>query len=158
MLFRSRGEPGPRGPAGPPGYPQNSVFATFSGQGLILPESASLPLKVEIPDITRNIAPCNDCSVTLAPGYYAISYYVFTVMRKHGSIKLIPVFNNSRQMLYAACAEAAKRREMLTVSRYFIAEIPEGTTLFFVWQSSVGAARINMYLSKIGRASCRERV
>lgn len=142
-----RGEPGPRGPAGPPGYPQNSVFATFSGQGLILPESASLPLKVEIPDITRNIAPCNDCSVILAPGYYAISYYVFTVMRKHGSIKLIPVFNNSRQMLYAACAEAAKRREMLTVSRYFIAEIPEGTTLFFVWQSSVGAARINMYLS-----------
>ena len=40
-----RGEPGIRGPAGPPGYPQNSIFASFLGQELILPENASLPLK-----------------------------------------------------------------------------------------------------------------
>ena len=33
-----RGEPGPRGPAGPPGYPQNSIFASFSGKDLIMPE------------------------------------------------------------------------------------------------------------------------
>lgn len=142
-----RGEPGPRGPAGPPGYPQNSIFATFSGQGLILPESASLPLKVEIPDVTRNISLSSGCCVVLTPGYYVISFYISTIMKRHGFLKLTPVFNNCRQPLYSAYAEASKRKEVLTVSRYCIVNMPIETTLFFVWHSSEGASRINMNLS-----------
>lgn len=142
-----RGEPGARGPAGPPGYPQNSIFASFSGQELILPEHASLPLKVEIPDVTRNISLCNNYSVNLTPGYYAVSYYISTVMKGHGFIKLIPVFNNCKQPACAAYAEAAKRKEMLVLSRYFIMEVPDGTTMFFSWHSSAGDSRINMNMS-----------
>lgn len=142
-----RGEPGARGPVGPPGYPQNSIFATFSGQELIMPESARLPLKMEIPDITQNISLCNNCSVVLMPGYYAVSYYISTVMRRHGFIKLTPTFNDRKQTIYAAYAEAVKRKEMLVISRYFIIEIPAGSTLYFTWHSSKGASRINMNLS-----------
>ncbi len=142
-----RGEPGARGPAGPPGYPQNSIFATFSGQELIVPERASLPLKIEIPDVTRNISLCSDCSVTLTPGYYVISYYISTVMKGHGFIKLVPVFNNGKQTMYAAYAESAKRKELLTISRYFIIEIPSESVLFFAWHSSEGASKINMNIS-----------
>lgn len=142
-----RGEPGVRGPAGPPGYPQNSIFASFSGQELIMPERGSLPLKIEIPDITQNISLCNNCSVALTPGYYAVSYYVSTVMKRHCFIKLTPIFNNCKQTMYAAYAEAAKRKEMLTISRYFIIEIPNGSTLFFAWHSSAGASKINMNLN-----------
>ncbi len=142
-----RGEPGARGPAGPPGYPQNSIFATFSGQELIVPERASLPLKIEIPDVTRNISLCSDCSVTLTPGYYVISYYISTVMKGHGFIKLVPVFNNGKQTMYAAYAESAKRKELLTISRYFIIEIPAESVLFFAWHSSEGASKINMNIS-----------
>ncbi len=142
-----RGEPGARGPAGPPGYPQSSIFATFSGQNMILPESASLPLKIDIPDVTHNITPCNNFSVALTPGYYAVSYYVSTVMRRHGFIKLTPIFNECKQPLYSAYAESAKRKEMLTVSRYFIVEIPTGSALFFAWHSSEGASKIDMSLS-----------
>ncbi len=142
-----RGEPGARGPMGPPGYPQNSIFATFSGLELIMPENASLPLKIEIPDITQNISLCNDCSIMLTPGYYTISYYISTVMRGRGFIKLTPIFNNCKQTIYTAYAEAAKRKEMLVISRYFIVEIPSKTTLFFAWNSSAGASKINMNLS-----------
>lgn len=142
-----KGEPGERGPAGPPGYPQNSIFATFSGQELLMPENASLPLKVEIPDVTRNISLCNNYSVTLTPGYYAVSYYISTVMKGHGFIRLTPIFNNCKQPAYAAYAEAAKRKEMLVLSRYFIMEIPDGSTMFFTWHSSAGASRINMNMS-----------
>lgn len=149
-----RGEPGARGPEGPPGYPQNSIFASFSDQDLIMPESASLPLKIQIPDITGNISLCNNCSVALTPGYYAISYYISTVMKRHGFIKIIPIFNNCRQTLYAAYAEAAKKKEMLAVSRYFITMIPDGSTLFFSWQSSVGASKVNINLSI--QKLCRE--
>lgn len=142
-----RGEPGPRGPAGPPGYPQNSIFATFSGQELVMPENASLPLKIEIPDITRNISLSNNCSVALTPGYYAVSYYISAVIKGHGSIKLTPILNNCKQTIFTAYAEAAKRKEMLVMSRYFIIEIPAGSALFFAWHSSAGTSKINMNLS-----------
>ena len=54
-----RGDPGARGPAGPPGYPQSSIFASFTGKELIVPENADLLLKTDIPDITGNISLCN---------------------------------------------------------------------------------------------------
>ncbi|MFG6366933.1 MAG: collagen-like protein [Lachnospiraceae bacterium] len=142
-----RGEPGPRGPQGPPGYPQNSIFATFSGQDLIVPESATIPLKTEIPDVTQNIVLSNHCSIALTSGYYVISYYLSTIMKRHSFVKLTPIFNDCKQTLYSAYTEAEKRKELLVLSRYFIIEIPASTTLFFAWYSSAGAAKININLS-----------
>lgn len=142
-----RGEPGARGPAGPPGYPQNSIFAAFLGQELIVPESASLPLKTDISDTTQNIVLRNDCSIALTTGYYAINYYLSTVMKKQGLIKLTPIFNDCKQNIYSAYAEAVRRKELLVLSRYFIVEVPVSTTMFFDWHSSAGVSKINLYLS-----------
>lgn len=142
-----KGEPGTRGPAGPAGYPQNSIFASFSSQDLILPESGSLPLRIEIPDITHNISLCNNCSVSLTPGYYAIGYYVSAEIRKHGFIRITPVLNGCRQTVYSAYAEADRKKEMLSVSRYFIIEIPADAMLCFAWHCSEGASEIDMNLS-----------
>ncbi len=148
-----RGEPGPRGPAGPCGYPQNSAFASFFGRDLFLPESASLPLKTDIPDVTQNISLCNDYSVALAPGYYAVYYYLSTEMKRHGFIELTPIFNDCGQTIYASRAETGSRKELLVISRYFIAEIPSASMLFFAWNSSAGVSKINMNVSieKLGR-------
>ncbi len=148
-----RGDTGARGPAGPAGYPQNSIFASFSGQELILPENTSLPLKIDIPDITENISLCDDNSVSLTPGCYAVYYYISTIVKRHGSIKLTPILNGCAHMTYSAYAESVKRKEMLVVSRYFVVEIPCESTLFFAWDSSAGPCEINMNLSieKFGR-------
>lgn len=142
-----RGEPGPRGPAGPSGYSQNSIFASFLGQEIILPESTNLPLKIDIPDITQNISLCDNDSILLTPGCYTICYYISTVVKKHGFIKLTPILDNCVQTVYAAYAEAAKRKEMLVISRYFMIQLPCETTLFFAWDSSAGVSKINMNLS-----------
>ena len=142
-----RGEPGARGPAGPPGYPQNAIFASFTGHELIMPERAILPLKIDIPDITQNIYLCNDCTVALAPGYYAISYYISAVVKRNDFIKLTPIFEDCEQTIYSAYAEAAKRKEMLVISRYFIIGIQDSSTLFFAWNSSADASKINMTMS-----------
>lgn len=142
-----KGEPGARGPAGPPGYPQNSIFASFSGQELIMPERAGLPLNIAIPDITQNISLCSDCSVALIPGYYVISYYISTIAKKRGFIKITPIVNDREQTIYTAYAEAVMRKELLVLSRYFIIEIPTESTLFFAWHSSADISPINMNLS-----------
>jgi len=142
-----RGEPGVQGPAGPPGCTQNSIFASFTGQRIIMPQNANLPLKADIPDITENISPCNSCSVMLTPGYYAIYYYVSAEMDKCGFIKLTPIFNDCVQDAYMGYAESQKRREILEISRYFIVEIFSASTLFFEWCSSVSRSKINMNLS-----------
>lgn len=142
-----RGVPGARGPAGPPGYPQSSIFATFTGRALIAPECASLPLKIEIPDTTGNISLCNDCSLELAAGYYAICYYISVMMKRHSTVRLTPVCNGCRQSTYAAWAKVIKQKEEAVLSRYFIIEIPIVSKMFFEWRSSAGASKINMYLS-----------
>ena len=141
-----QGEPGARGPAGPPGYPQNSVFASFLGYELVMPESARLPLKADIPDTTGNISPCNNCAVMLTPGCYAVSYYLAAIVKKRGFIKLTPVFNDCEQAVYTVSAEAVRRRETLVMSRYFIIEVSGLSPLFFIWYSSTGTSRINMNL------------
>ena len=110
-------------------------------------ECASLPLKTAIPDITRNITLCKDYSLRLTPGWYAVYYYISTKVKRHDFIKLTPICNNCVQTAYAAYAEAAKRNETLVISRYFIIEAPNESTLFFVWDSSAGASVINMNLS-----------
>lgn len=141
-----RGEPGARGPAGPPGYPQNSVFASFLGYELVMPESARLPLRADIPDTTGNISPCNNCAVTLTPGCYAVSYYISAIIKKRGFIKLTPVFNDCEQAVYTVSAEAVRRRQELVMSRYFIIEVSGMSPLFFTWYSSAGTSKINMNL------------
>lgn len=139
-----RGDPGERGPAGPSGYPQNYIFASYTGQNLAMQKSACLPLKTQISDITQNISLSNDISVRLTPGCYGVSYYISTMMKRHGSIELTPVLNDCWQNLYTAYAEAAKRKEMLTISRYFIVEAPTDSTLFFAWRSSEETSLISM--------------
>lgn len=141
-----QGEPGARGPAGPPGYPQNSVFASFLGYELVMPESARLPLKVDIPDTTGNISPCNNCAVMLTPGCYTVCYYISAIMKKRGFVKLTPVFNDCEQAVYTVSAEAVRRRETLVLTRYFIIEVSVLSPLFFTWYSSAGTSRINMNL------------
>lgn len=144
-----RGEPGPCGPAGPPGYPQNSIFASFLGQGLVMPENANLPLKIDIPDITQNISLCNDYSISLTPGCYAVYYDISTIMKRQGFIKLTPILDNCGQTVFASYAEAAKRKKILAISRYFIIQISSKSTLYFTWNSSAGTSKINMNLSII---------
>lgn len=142
-----RGEPGARGPEGPPGYPQNSIFASFLGQNLMMPESACLPLKIEIPDPTQNISLCNNCTVSLSPGYYTISYYISAEMKRHGFMALTPVLNDEMQTVYSAYADAEKRRETLVITRYFIIKVPDRSTMYFAWHSSSCDSRINMNLT-----------
>ena len=142
-----KGEPGARGPAGPSGYPQNSIFASFAGRELTMSENTTLPLKPDITDITQNISLCNDDSAVLTPGFYAISYYISAETKRHGFIELTPIFNDNKQTQYTTYTEAARRKEILTISRHFIIEIPFGSTLSFEWRSSEEVSKINMNLS-----------
>ncbi len=141
-----KGDTGARGPAGPAGYPQNNIFASFLDQELIMPRKARLPLKTEIPDITQQITLSDNCSVKLTPGYYAVSYYISAVMKRHHFIKLTPVLNRRCQTIYSAYAQAAKDKEMLVLSRHFILNMPESSALYFAWQSSGEDSKINMNL------------
>lgn len=141
-----RGEPGACGPQGPPGYAQNSVAASFLCQGMTMPKRGRLPLKMDIPDITQNISPGRNRSVTLTRGYYVIYYYISTIAKKTGFIKLTPNINGYGQPVYAAHAQTAKKNEILVMSRYFMIEAADASTLFFEWDSSIDDARINMNL------------
>lgn len=141
------GPQGPRGEPGPPGLSQNSIFASFLGQQLTLPEITRLPLQTDIPDITQNISLCDDNAVLLTSGCYVICYYISAEMKKDGFIKLTPVLNDCAQTVYAAYAKAAQQKEMLVISRYFLIQVHSVSTLFFEWNSSAEVSGANMNLS-----------
>lgn len=141
-----RGEQGLRGPAGPPGYPQNRIFATFSGREPVVSENARIPLETDIPDNSGNISLSGDSSVMLSPGYYAVYCHVSATLKKHEFIKLTPHFNDSEQTEYTMYAETAKRTETIEISRYFIVEIHGESLLYFTWDSSAWTSRLSVNL------------
>lgn len=141
-----RGEQGSRGPAGPPGYPQNRIFATFSGRELLIPENARLPLETDISDNSGSISLCGDSSVMLAPGYYTVYCHVSATLKKHKFIKLTPSFNGCEQTEYTMYAKTAKRTETIEMSRYFIMEILGESPLYFTLDSSAWDSRLNVNL------------
>lgn len=148
-----RGEQGARGPAGPPGYPQNRIFATFSGRELVSSGNARLPLETDIPDNSGSISLSGDSSVMLSPGYYAVYCHVTATLKKHRFIKLTPNFNGSKQTGYTMYAEAVNRTGTTEMSRYFIVEITGESPLYFTWDSSAWDSRpsVNLCIEKLSR-------
>lgn len=148
-----KGEQGARGPAGPPGYPQNRIFATFSGREPVIPGNARLPLETDIPDNSGSISLCGNSSVMLASGYYAVYCHVSATLKKHRFIKLTPNFNGSEQTEYEMYAETARRTEKVEMSRYFIVEISGESPLYFTGDSSAWDTRlsVNLCIEKLCR-------
>ncbi len=142
-----RGEQGLRGPQGPPGYPQNSIFATFSNPKFTMPKNARLPLLPIIPDTTGNIIQCSNHSATLNPGFYAIYYYVSAEFKAPGSVKLTPIFNNCLQSDYTEYVATSRRHKQIKLSRYFIVEIYDSSSLSFSWRCSQIVSDVNMNIT-----------
>ena len=141
-----KGEQGARGPAGPPGYPQNQIFATFSGRELTISGNTRLSLETDIPDNSGSISLCGDSSVMLASGHYAVYCHVSAALKKHRFIKLTPNFNGSEQTEYTMYAETARRTEKIEMSRYFIVEILVESPLYFTGDTSALDSRLNVNL------------
>lgn len=148
-----KGEQGARGPAGPPGYPQNRIFATFSSRELVISENVKLPLEIDIPDNSGSISLCDDCSIMLIPGYYAVYCHMSATLKRHKFIKLTPNFNSSEQTKYTMYAETSKRTDTIEISRYFIIQIPADSPLYFTWDSSAWDFNlsVNLCIEKLCR-------
>ncbi len=142
-----RGEQGLRGPKGEPGYSQDSIFSAFAEQELSLPENASLPLKTTVPDITGNIYPYNNHSLTLQQGYYSIYFFISAKIKNPGFVKLTPVFNGCEQSCYAGYAVSKKRNDYLNISRNFIIDISDSAPILFKWNCSESASHITVNIN-----------
>lgn len=138
------GQQGCRGPMGPAGFTQNSVFAAFAKQDILMPENALLPFKTTVPDVTGNILPQTECSVMLSSGYYSIYYYVASRIKKPGFMEVIPMLDGKAQPTFAGTAATKSQDESVQISREFIIEIPYSTLLDIEWKCTENASRVNM--------------
>ncbi len=148
-----QGPQGLRGPKGDPGYSQDSIFSAFAEQELSLSENDNIPLKMTVPDITGNIYPYNNYSLTLQNGYYSICFFISAKIKKPGFVKVTPVFNGCEQPCYAGYAVSKKRNDYLNISRNFIVEISDYTPILFIWNCSETASHIavNINIQKLCR-------
>ena len=139
-----QGERGSQGPQGPPGYSQNSIFASFADQISALPKKANLPLKISVPDITKNISTDDQCSIFLKPGYYGIYYYVSAKLKSKGYAKVTPMFHDGMSPCYTGYSMTKGHNKPICISRYFIVEIFDTSPLFFVWHCTENTSYVNI--------------
>lgn len=149
------GDPGCRGPMGPAGLPGSSYkasFASFARTDVEVTEEMELPFAAAVSDTTGYILPDTESSVILQPGCYLVYYYMSVKMKKPGSVQIIPAFNGIRQPFYMGSANAFHRRETLVITRSFLFEVMEISSLCFVCLCSQAAVLdINFNVEKMSR-------
>lgn len=143
------GATGPAGPTGPPGatgsVPDNT-FASFATYGLRFVNGTPIPLGTVTADPTGQIVLSQPTQITLAPGYYFISYHVSAILAKPGYMQITPSYNGSAQLLYGIYFRTGTANSSAAGSNALIIEVPSQTVFSLTFNSNVssteGAATI----------------
>lgn len=92
------GTAGPQGPQGPQGEAPDDSFASFGlYQGLFTPGSL-IPMYPDITDPTGNIVSTDPEHISLAPGYYLVSYKVSALFNSPNYMQVTPFYNGTAHL------------------------------------------------------------
>ncbi|MFR2693904.1 MAG: hypothetical protein ACLTBV_27840 [Enterocloster bolteae] len=76
------------------------VFASFITFAGVWNNAQRIPVGVGVADTTGNIVLTDSTCITLAPGYYCISYQVSSMLADAGYMQITPVYNGSSHIEY----------------------------------------------------------
>lgn len=98
----STGPTGPIGPIGPTGavptIPED-IFASFNNYALSPANATLLPLNTAVNDPTGQIISTDGERITLASGYYLVSYQVSGLFSSPGYFQVTPYYNNASAII-----------------------------------------------------------
>lgn len=98
----STGSTGPTGPIGPTGavptIPED-IFASFNNYALSPANATLLPLNTAVNDPTGQIISTDGERITLASGYYLVSYQVSGLFSSPGYFQVTPYYNNASAII-----------------------------------------------------------
>lgn len=133
----ANGVTGPIGPTGATGAAPDDVFAAFATFAVPFTDAAQIPLGTVTADPTGQIVLTDTTRITLAPGYYLISYHVSALMAAPGYMQITPYYNDASHIEYGIYFKTGTNLTSAYGSNSIIIEVPAETRFSLTYNSNV---------------------
>lgn len=131
------GPTGPTGPTGATGTVPDDVFAAFATFAIPFTNATQIPMGTVTADPTGQIVLTDNTRITLAPGYYLISYHVSALVATPGYIQITPYYNNASHIEYGIYFKTGTNSTSAYGSNSIIIEVPAETRFSLTYNSNV---------------------
>ncbi|MDY3617828.1 MAG: hypothetical protein SO058_02305 [Agathobaculum sp.] len=132
----STGPTGMTGATGPAGAAPEDVFASFATFAIAFTNGSQIPLGTITADPTGQIVLTDTTRITLAPGYYLLSYHVSAILREAGYMQITPFYNGSSHIEYGIYFKTGSPVTSAYGSNAIIIYVPEQTRFSLTYNSN----------------------
>ncbi|WP_418401251.1 collagen-like triple helix repeat-containing protein, partial [Anaerotignum lactatifermentans] len=147
------GTTGPTGATGPTGPIPDDIFASYINTQFPLVRGTQLSFFPDVQDPTGNITQTSLEQISLAPGYYLISYKISALFSTANYLQITPFYNGTSHLETGVYFATATNGSTVCGSAYLILYAPAATTLSFNYSGSANATdgEFNLTILKLRR-------
>lgn len=147
------GPTGATGATGPTGTVPDDVFASFYNYQYPLTQNTLISLFPDVTDPTGNITFNGSDRITLAPGYYLISYKVSAVLRSPNYIQVTPFYNGTSHLETGIYFATSANGSSACGASFIILRAPSQTDFTLSYNGSGNAVEgdVNITILKLRR-------
>lgn len=122
-------------PQGEPGTDPEDVFASFYTFMNQFADGSQVPWFTVTPDPTGQIVLDEPARITLAPGYYLVSFHLSAILDNPGYIQITPSYNGAAYLFYGFYFRTGVAKSTANGSSSLIFEVPSQTNFTLTFNS-----------------------
>ena len=147
------GTTGPEGPQGPAGTAPEQSFASFINTQYPLTQNSLIDVFPDVTDSTGNIVQTDLQHISLAPGYYLVSYKVSAIFPNPNYMQVTPSYNGTSHLETGIYFATSANGSSAAGSAFFIIRAPASTVFSLNYSGSSDAreGEINLTFLKLNR-------
>lgn len=147
------GAAGATGPTGPVGEVPDDAFASFINTQYVLQTGTPIAVFESVPDVTGNIAQTSPSTISLAAGYYLISYKVSCLFRSANYMQVTPYYNNVAHLETGIYFATSAEGSSACGSAFIVLYAPSPTEFSLNYSGSANAVEgeVNITILKLRR-------
>ena len=148
-----QGVPGPTGATGPAGSPPDDVFASFANYMASFPSGTLISMYPSITDPTGQITPTDLQHISLAAGYYLVSYNISVLFDEKNYMQVTPSYNSAAHLDTGVYFMTGEGRSTANGSSHFIlrAQVPTVFTLTYSGSATAYDLQLNLTIVRLNR-------
>ncbi len=147
------GPQGPTGATGPAGTAPEQSFASFINTQYPLTQNSLIDVFPDVTDSTGNIVQTDLQHISLAPGYYLVSYKVSAIFPNPNYMQVTPSYNGTSHLETGIYFATSANGSSAAGSAFFIIRAPASTVFSLNYSGSSDAreGEINLTFLKLNR-------
>lgn len=147
------GPQGPTGATGPAGTAPEQSFASFINTQYPLTQNSLIDVFPDVTDSTGNIVQTDLQHISLAPGYYLVSYKVSAIFPSPNYMQVTPSYNGTSHLETGIYFATSANGSSAAGSAFFIIRAPASTVFSLNYSGSSDAreGEINLTFLKLNR-------